>query len=69
MARIASTLTLACLSSAQTVSISGAFDATKPTYLIKDHRFLAYNIDTGSIYNGLDFTNAKLRNLVRQLGE
>jgi hypothetical protein len=30
--------------------------------------FLCYNIDTGSIYNGFDFSDPKLQVLVKQLG-
>lgn len=46
--------------------LSVSFDATTPQHNVADF-FLSYNIDTGSIYNGFDFTNTKLINMVRQL--
>lgn len=32
------------------------------------HPFLAYNIDTGSIYNNFNFSEPKLQNIIAQLG-
>lgn len=53
---------------AAAAQISVAYDSAYAKHVIVDPRFLCYNIDIGSMYNGFDFLNAKLQALVRQLG-
>lgn len=44
-----------------------AFDGTVSRYEV-DKLYVNFNIDTGSLYNGLDFSDPKLRTLTQQLG-
>lgn len=62
------TFAAAALAVANAQNITVSFDAGKPKHVLADKRFLCYNIDTGSIYNGFDFTNKKLQHMVTQLG-
>lgn len=50
---------------AQTVKVN--IDTTKPQHTVAKP-FLGYNIDTGSIYNGMDLQEPKLKALIGQLG-
>lgn len=70
MARIMTLLSIACVSMAlaQPVQVSLSFNSTTPLHTAGDARFLAYNIDIGSLYNHFDFSNAKLRTMVKALG-
>jgi hypothetical protein len=63
--RTAFFLLLPALSNA--VSLSLAFEGAKPKKTV-DEIYVAYNIDTGSLYNGMNFSDAKLRKLTSQLG-
>jgi heparanase len=47
--------------------IAVTFDASSSVNQRCFASFLSYNIDTGSIYNGIDLTNPKFRTLVAQL--
>ena len=42
------------------------YDRMRPLHIV-DEQYINYNIDTGSLYNGMDFGDAKFRQLVRQL--
>jgi hypothetical protein len=42
-------------------------DVSAPTNTV-DERYVCYNVDTGSLYNGADFADKKLRTLTAQLG-
>ena len=43
-----------------------SYEATSPLNVVSDI-YLAFNIDTGSLYNGMDFRDAKLRAFTAQL--
>ena len=65
----ASLLLLASAASAAGVgasSVSVAYDASAVLHTVGEH-FVAFNIDTGCIYNSFDFSNTKLINLVKAL--
>jgi hypothetical protein len=49
-----------------TPKLSVSFNASVPKYIVDD-RFINFNIDTGSIFNGLNFSDTKLRSLASQL--
>ena len=57
---------LALIASAAAVSVTLTFDQSKPIHKVAD-QYVSYNIDTGSIFNYLDFTNAKFINMVANL--
>jgi hypothetical protein len=42
------------------------YDRVRPLHIV-DEQYINYNIDTGSLYNGMDFGDPKFRQLVRQL--
>ena len=60
-------LALAALQLARGADVTLSVDVSKPSNTV-DERYVCYNIDTGSIFNGMDFADAKLRTLVTQLG-
>jgi hypothetical protein len=52
---------------AQMPALSVTFNGSAPAFVVDAH-YLAVNLDTGSLYQGFDCTNAKLATLLRQLG-
>ena len=42
------------------------FDGSRPLHTVSS-RYVAFNIDTGSLYNGMNFSDTVLRTLVKQL--
>ena len=46
--------------------LSLSFDASSPLHRVSP-RYVAYNIDTGSLYNGMNFSDPALRTIVAQL--
>jgi hypothetical protein len=40
--------------------ITLAFDAVTPLHTVAD-KYVSFNIDTGSLYNGMDFSDVRLR--------
>jgi hypothetical protein len=66
MVRVVAALAGVAAAAAQTtLSVTLGTDAPQHTVA---KPYLAYNIDTGSIYNGMDLTEPKLHNLIAQLG-
>lgn len=47
--------------------VSVDIEAGAPAHIV-DSRYVNYNIDTGSLFNGMDFGDAKFRALVTNLG-
>jgi len=48
------------MAAASPVPITVAFDASTPLYEVAD-KYVSFNIDTGSLYNGMDFQDKLLR--------
>ena len=57
----------AAAASAAAADVSFAFDPSRAQNEV-DKRYVCYNIDTGSLFNGMDFNDPKFRTLVSQLG-
>ena len=60
-------LTLAASSSAFGAPATFNFDASKPSYEV-DKTYVCFNIDTGSLFNGMNFSDTVFRTLVTNLG-
>ena len=65
MSRSAAAL-LGLVAAANAVDVTLTCNLTSPLHTVATP-YLAYNIDTGSIFNGFDFSNQKLVNLVKGL--
>ena len=50
----------------QQQSLTLSFDASAALHQVSD-RYVCFNIDTGSLYNGMNFSDSVFRTLVRQL--
>jgi heparanase 1 len=62
--RLAALALLAPLAAAQ---LSLSFDPSAPPLHSVDERYVCFNIDTGSLYNGMNFSDTVFRTLVKQL--
>ena len=57
---------LAVASASAQSSLTLDFDGSRPLHTVSS-RYVAFNIDTGSLYNGFNFSDTVLRTLVKQL--
>ena len=57
---------LAVASASAQSSLTLDFDGSRPLHTVSS-RYVAFNIDTGSLYNGMNFSDLVLRTLVKQL--
>lgn len=65
MLRVLALATVCCALARADVTLT--VDVSAPINTV-DERYVCYNIDTGSTFNGADFADKKLRTLTAQLG-
>jgi hypothetical protein len=66
-AAAAAALTSATAAAAPQQALALSFDGAAPPLHTVSDRYVCFNIDTGSLYNGMDFSDPVLRTLVTQL--
>lgn len=66
-ATISTCIAATCVASAAAGAITVTVQLTSPVHTVA-HPYVGVNVDTGSAYNGFDFTDPILTRLLEQLG-